>query len=245
MFGMPRSALAALKATPECHLRMPVANQETKMTEPNLFQEIQADLDRQKWQQRWQRHGVLVISCALAIVVGTAAMSAWHARTSDRQQRVTAGLISVINQAGDDKIKAQALEDFAHKNHATVQAVFAELQAAAMAAKDGQTDEAVALYDEVAHDPKADDTFRQFGELMSVKVQMDHGDPAKLAERLTPLIADNAPWRFTALEYQGYLFLRAGNPTKARQIFLNLSRDATAPQTLSARAGDMLHSLAE
>jgi hypothetical protein len=216
------------------------------MTHDNLFQEVEEDLERQKLEALWKRYGGLVIAGAVVVVLATGAFTTWHSWRTKQEQTATAGLIAILNQAKPDPDKQiAALESFAQKNSRETQAVFAQLHAAAMAAKQGDTKKAVQLYDAVAADTKTDPAFRQFADLLSVQTQMDSGDPAALSLRLQPLTASDAAWRFTAMEYQGYLALRANDKNKARQIFTALSQDASAPRTLSMRAGDMLRLLAE
>jgi hypothetical protein len=86
---------------------------------------------------------------------------------------------------------------------------------------------------------------RQLADLLSVRAQLDSGDPAVLDKRLQVLAADGAPWRYTAMEFQAFLALRAGDKGKARKIFTQLSQDSGAPDSLSARAADMLRYLSE
>jgi len=216
------------------------------MTHDNLFQEVEEDLERQKLEALWKRYGGLIIAGAVAIVLATGAITTWHSWRAKKEQEATAGLIAIINQAKPDPDKQiAALESFAQQGTNKTQAVFARLYAAADAAKEGKRDQALQLYDVVAADTKTDPAFRQFADLMAVQMQMDSADPAALSQRLQALTAPDAPWRFTAMEYQGYLALRANDKAKARQIFTALSQDASAPHSLSERAGDMMRLLAE
>jgi len=68
---------------------------------------------------------------------------------------------------------------------------------------------------------------------------MDDGDPVVLQKRLQPLLADNAPWRYSAMEDEGFLALRAGDKAKAKQVFTELAQDAGVPPGIAARATDM------
>jgi hypothetical protein len=211
------------------------------MTHDNLFQEVQEDLERQRLEKLWKRYGPLVIAAAVVIVVTTAGVTQWHEWQLKKEQKATAGLVSIMDQSkADPEQEIASLESFAQKSSEETQATFARLHAAALAAKGGKKDKALQLYDAVASDPKADPSFRQFADLMWVQTQLDSGDTAVLDKRLQPLTAPDAPWHFTATEYEGYVALRAGNKTKARQLFSGLAQDASAPRTLSDRAGDVL-----
>ena len=212
----------------------------------NIFQEVEEDLERQKLEALWRRYGPLVVVAAAAIIIATAATTAWHSWRDGQQQKATDQLIEILSAPNADPHKEiEALEHFAGGKPGETQATFGRLQAAAVAAKAGDQAKAVALYDVIAADQAADPAFRQLADLLAVQVQMDKGDPVTLQKRLQPLLADNAPWRVTAMEYEAFLALRADDKAKARQLFGELSQDADAPSSLRARASDMLRFVGE
>jgi hypothetical protein len=215
--------------------------------QPNtLFQEIEEDLNRQKMEALWKRYGVWVMAFAAAVILGTSGVTAWDSWRAQQQQTATAGLADILsNSAGDDSKEIEALETFASKNRGETQSALARLHAAALAAKNGDTKKAVGIYDELAGDTKADPAFRQLADLYSVQAQMDGGDPVALQLRLNPLMADNAPWRYATMETSAFLALHAGDKAKAKQLFIELSQDNGAPQTLAARADDMARFIGE
>jgi hypothetical protein len=213
------------------------------MTEHTIFHEIQEDLERQKLAAWWKRYGIWVAATALGIVLATAATTAYHSWKADRDQRLTAGLVTAEKPGATTVKSLDALQSFADDHKGAGQADIALLRAGAVAAEQNDTPKAMKFFDQVANDPKADPAFRQLGDLLSVQVQMDWGDAAALALRLQPLTAENAPWRFSALEAQGYLAIRTGDTAKAKQIFTDLSQDARAPKTMGTRAADVLRGL--
>jgi hypothetical protein len=215
------------------------------MTQENIFKEIEEDLERQKYEDLWKRYGIHVIAAALAIVLGTAGYNFWSDHVSKAHQSATGELEQILGETKADQAKqVQALQDFAERNQGQAQSAIARLHAAAVAARQEKKDEAIHIYDSVAADSKADTAFRQLADLLSVEIQIDSGDVAQLLTRLQPLITDQAPWRFTAMEYSGYLALRAGDKVKAKQLFTDLSQNATVPESLRDRAADILRLLA-
>lgn len=213
-----------------------------RMTEHNIFQEIQEDLQRQKIEALWRRYGMWIITGAAAIVLASAGLTAWDSWRAGQNQQATAGLIHLMDtKETDDAKKMAALEAFAQKNRGVSQATFAQFQAAALAVKNGKKDEAIRVYDAIAQDTQTDTAFRQLADLVAVQVQMDSGNAAELEKRLQPLMADKSPWRYTAMEYDAHLKLRLGDMAGARTILTQLSQDASAPKTLSARATDLLN----
>jgi len=213
------------------------------MTEHNLFQEVQADLERQKLEALWKQYGIWVAIVALGIVLATASSTAYRSWKTERDQQLTTGLLAATKANTDLAKSIDELQKFVDANPTTGHADIALLHAGALAVDQGDKTKAAAFFDKVANDTNADPAFRQLGDLLSVQVQMDNGDPTILAARLQPLTEERAPWRYSALEEQGYLALRAGDKAKARQIFADLSQDARAPQSIGARASDILRSL--
>jgi hypothetical protein len=213
------------------------------MTEPNLFQEVQEDLDRQRLEAVWKQYGGWVLAAAVAVVLGTAGSTAYRSWKAERDEKLTQALLDASKAGAEATKSIDALEKFASENPGTHHADFALLRAGAVAAEQNDKAKATQIFDTVAADENADPAFRQLGDLLSVEMQLDAGDAAKLSERLQPLTQEHATWRFSALEAQGYLALRQGDKEKARKIFTDLSQDLHAPQSIGARATDIVRSL--
>jgi hypothetical protein len=216
------------------------------MTQDNMFREVEEDLERQRYEALWKRYGIYVIAAVLTIVLGTAGNSYWQTYQEASHQKATGSLEEILGQNKTEPAKQiEALQAFTSTFHGQTQATFAALHAATLAAKQGKKDEAVKTYDALAADAGADHVFRQLADLLSVQLQMDDGDAVLLQKRLLPLMGDKEPWRYTAKEFTGYLALRAGDKIKAKQMFTDLTQDASVPASLGARAADMLKLLAE
>ena len=217
-----------------------------RMTEHNIFDEIKEDMERQKWEALWKNYGNYVLFLAVAIVLATAGFTVYHSWRTEKNQNTTAALMEIMKGSDNDRTKQiAALEAFAEKNHGDTQAAFAELHAADFTALSGNKEKAVQIYDTVAGDRSVDLAFRQLADLLSIQLQMDTAPAAVLEKRLQPLLAENAPWRFTAMEFEGYLAYQSGDKEKAKQVFTELAQNASAPQTLAARANDMLRYVSE
>ena len=215
------------------------------MTEHNLFHEVQEDLQRQQMEAMWKRYGIWVVGAALGVVLATAGTTAYHSWKAERDQRLTAELLAATKGGAGEAKNIEALQGFAAKpeNAGAAQAVFALLRAGTLAADANDKAKAIQIFDQVANDSTVDTAYRQLGDLLSVQMQLDSGDAAALSLRLAPLTEERAPWRFSALEEQGYLAIRAGDKAKARQIFTDLSQDTRAPHSMGLRATDVLRSL--
>jgi hypothetical protein len=57
-----------------------------------------------------------------------------------------------------------------------------------------------------------------------------------MENRLTPLMADNSPWRYSARELLGLAAYKAGKTSDARTLLMPLVMDQAAPQSINERA---------
>lgn len=213
------------------------------MTEPNLFQEVKEDLERQRLEALWKKYGFWVVLAAVGVVVSTASSTAYRSWKGDREMRLTEAHLAAAKPAVQPTESLASLEAFAAGIPGSGQGALALLRAGGVAMEQGEKARAIELFDKAAADAKTDPAFRQLGVLFSVQAQLDEGDPAQLSARLQPLTAPGAAWSFSALEAQGYLALRAGENEKAKEIFTALSQDDRVPQSLAARATDILRIL--
>jgi hypothetical protein len=210
------------------------------MIEHGLLQEIEEDLQRQKYEKLWKQYGHLVLAAALAIVLITAFISGWRSWTAYSEHKATAGLLRLVEGKAEDKARQiEGLEAFARANPGAGQSVLARLNAAKIALKEGKTEQAVAIYDAMANDAGLETPFRQLGDLMSAQIQLDTSDPAALKARLMPLVAGGV-WRVTAKEFTALLDLRTGDKEEAKKFYTEITQDKESPESAIQRANDML-----
>ncbi len=213
------------------------------MTNQNLFQEVEEDLERQKLEALWKKYGFWVVLAAVGVVLSTASSTAYRSWKADRDMRLTSAFLSAARPLPDTSKNIEALQTFANENTKEGHASLALLRAGALALRRDDRPKAIEFFDKVAEDAHADPAIQQLGVLLSVQAQLDSGAPADLSSRLQPLTGNGAAWRFSAREAQAYLALRQKDVSKARQLFTDLSQDAEAPRSIAARAADILHTL--
>ena len=206
----------------------------------DIFQEIEEDLRRERGEKLWKKYGSYVVGVALGAVLTTAAYVGWQEYSARQRladgERFAAALDQV--RPGIETIGADALALTA-KDIGSGYAILARLNEAALRAEAGQGADAVAIYDSLSTDDDVEPLFRDLALLLSVMHQMDGGG-GDLIDRLAPLVADDNPWRHSALELSAMLAFRSGDRGQAKQIFSRLADDATTPQGLRSRAAEML-----
>lgn len=212
----------------------------------DIFREVDEDLRRDQFVKFWKRYGGIVVGAAVLVVAATAGNVGWkHWRTARMEER-TAVLSQALSKLRpetegaqpDTKAAAEALSQAAGKlggGHA----VLARLYEAGLRARNGETDQAIALYEQVAGSADAEQSLRELATLLSVQQQVDTGDAKALRVRLEPLLKTGNAWRASASETAGLLAVRVGDKAEAARLFKEASEDAGAPQALRARATEL------
>ncbi len=208
----------------------------------SLFREIEEDLRHERFAKLWKRYGNYVIGAAFAVVLSVAGYQGWRAYDIATRQSDGERFAEALKLAGDNQTQA-AEEAFAGLAADATRgyALLARFQEAALLAKGGER-AAAAAYEDLAADSGVDAVYRDLAVILGALHEMNGtgAGAGDLSNRLAPLTADGNPWRHSAKELTAVLAARAGNRTKARELFTALAADVTAPQGIRARAGEML-----
>lgn len=207
----------------------------------DLFQEVDEDVRRERYQELWKRYGNFVVAGAVLIVAATAATVGWR-EYKDRQNQAQAQRFLAameLSQRGDEAAARSGFAELAGDAGAGY-ATLARLQEAALLAKTGDVDGAVKLYEQIASDGRVDQVFREFATILIVQDTIATAEPSKLGQLLAPLLNDKSPWRHSAMELSALLAQRTGDGAKAKEYYTKLADDLTAPQGMRARATEML-----
>jgi hypothetical protein len=209
-------------------------------TDDHIFDEIEDDLRAERYAKLWKAYGKYIIAALAILVVAVAGYQGWRAYDikvrSEQSDRFADALTLLADKKPADAQKAfAALADEAGTGYRFL----ARLRAAAAAAENGEAANAQKLYDAIAADSGLDRLYRDLATLLSVLTGLDTGDSAALRERLTPLMADDNPWRYSAKETAALLDIRAGNRKQAYDLLDALAKDAAAPQGIRMRAAEL------
>jgi hypothetical protein len=207
----------------------------------SLLREIDDELRHEKYAKLWKKYGNYVLTLAVLLVVGVAGYQGWRSwdlkTRTEQSDRFLAALdlrTSGNLQAARDALAG--LADDAGKGYATL----ARFQEAAVLENLGDRKGAIALYGSLSNDGSVPESFRQLAVILGAMLELDSADPTALTERVAPLTAAGNPWRFTALEITALAAVRSSNMDRAREIFTQLSSDASTPQGIRGRAAEML-----
>lgn len=210
----------------------------------DIFTEVEEDLRRERAKRLWDRYGWIVTVVLVLAVAGTGGFQAWRWYEAREAANASARYLAAA-RAVEDERAGPALEGFAGlvQNAPAGYRLLARFQEAALHARAGQTETALALWAQIERESGTPEPYRELATLMSVMHQVDSGDPAALSARLTPLDRPDGTFRFSARELQAALAERQQDRAHATAILRSLAEAADAPVALRSRASEALTAL--
>jgi hypothetical protein len=202
-----------------------------------LLREVEEELRRERLEKIWKDYGTYILGAAAAIVVGVLGFKYWEshqlAAAQDTGARYEDALI-LLNEKKDGSAEKE-FEKIAVDGAGGYRAL-AQLQLAGALAKQGKKAEALSTYETLANSAGADQMLREFAKVQAAGLRLGEADFTEMENRLTPLMADNSPWRYSARELLGLAAYKAGKTVEARTLLTPLFIDQATPQSISERA---------
>ncbi|MEO0636046.1 MAG: tetratricopeptide repeat protein [Pseudomonadota bacterium] len=206
-----------------------------------FVREVNEELRRERMKTAWSRFGPLIIGVALLIVVGVAGnqfYKFWTESTAARNGDAFATATALMEE-GSGEAGLEALSQIAAEGTDEYKAL-AQLRIGNARAQEGETDEALALFNEVAGSGGVPDFLRDFAILRAGQVMVDTASFEEVSAKLTPISGDGSAYRFSASEAIGLAAFKAEKYDEARERFEALVSTRGAPRALAQRANIML-----
>jgi hypothetical protein len=205
----------------------------------DIFQEVEEDVRRERYEQLWKKYGNYVIAAAAVLVIAVGGWQAWSAYDSSQRQAVSDQFEAALKVAQSGKA-ADAEAQFAElsKSGYTGYATLSKFNLVGVYLAQGQRDPAVTLLRELTG--SADDVVSSVARLRLAWLEADARPRAEIQMILEPLTAAESPWRFAAAEVLAYAELKSGSRPQAENDYLNLSQEPLAPPGLRQRASAIL-----
>ena len=201
-----------------------------------LFREINEELRREQFAKLWEKYGVYIIAAASLIVAFVGGFKFWESRQLSLAQESGAQYEAAIQLENSAKTEeaAKAFQAIAEGGPSGYSAL-AELTLAGTQIKAGRPKDALAVFEKLAADPKADPLLTSFASLQAASLRLGEADYAEMQNRLNPLIGDQGAWRYNAREVLGMAALGAGKLDEARTALSPLLADPLVPETTRER----------
>ena len=204
------------------------------MSDESLFREVDEEVRQEQLKKLWDRYGNYVIALAAGVIIAVAALKGWQYWELKQSEAAAATYANALKLIGENK-RGQADDALKTISYAGF-AQIAKLRRAANLATEGKSDEAIALYDEVAADAGADPAARDLARIRAGYLLADKLAPAELIKRLGALDNDQSDWRGAAREIFALAAYRTGDYAMADRYANAILADGDVPLSLRQRA---------
>lgn len=212
----------------------------------SLLREVEQELRRERLEKFWNKYSGVVVAATAALVLGIGGYS--YMRNTRIQAAEAAGAafskaMAISGETAKTADKLAALEAIA-KSESGGYATLAKLHIAGAKARSGKRDEAMAVFNEIAGDSKADPLLRDYAKLEAATLDMGKASFTETKNRLTPLTEGNGAYRNTANELLGVAAYKAGDYEAARGYLEPLLIDPDASRDVQDRIKIVLGEIA-
>lgn len=213
-------------------------------TDTSLIREIDEELRQEHYSKLWSQYGKHVIGAAILLVASVAGYKGWQtydiSSRSEMAERFSLAVTDELNGNLNEANQAYTtLEAEASGGYETL----ARFRAASTLSQQGDRTGAAIAYKALANDTGIDQPYRDLATLLGVMNDLDSADPIDVVSRLTPLMEEDNPWRFSARELSALASIRNGDQQKAIEALNQLVSDAATPASMRSRAQETLNVL--
>ena len=193
--------------------------------------------DLESYAQNYGKQTVAVIGAGLLAFAG---FLYWQNQQDGALQVESETLVGSIDQvqAGNLKTGFDQLEELAGSGKGAASAN-AQLLRGAIAAQEGRSEEAAALFSGLADNESAPQELRDLARIREVANSFDTMEPADVIAKLKPLAAPGQPFFGSAGELVAMAYLEQGNEDEAGALFAALAKDEDVPESLKSRSRQM------
>ena len=211
-------------------------------TDESLFREVDEEVRQDEYKKIWDRYGKHFTTLAILAVAGVAAFQGWHYYQTKQAEDAGAVYFAALKKAADGKTD-DALSALAAVNHSGF-GQLAALQSAALLAKKGDAEKAVAAYDAFAANATNDPALADLARIKAGYILVDTATPDQLLPRLGKFDKDGVVWRQEAREIFGLAAWRVKDYAMADRYIQALYTDAEATPSMKQRAQIMIQLIA-
>ena len=213
----------------------------TKAAEDDaLMREVDDAVRGDQYRHIWENYGRYIIG---AVVLGLAIFAGvlfFGQQSEGDREKNSEVLVQSLDQleAGNLEQADESVAPLAEDGRGGAQAQ-AQMLRAGIALEDGRSEDAIALFEQVAANSDAPDAIRQLAELRAVVTAYDTLKPSVVVTRLTPLAQEGEPFYGSAAEVVAMAHLDAGDQKKAAALFAEIAQNEDVVETIRGRARQM------
>lgn len=211
----------------------------------SFIREVNEELRSDQFRNAWRRYGKLVIGLAVLIVVGTAGYRGyeyWQSSQSSKAGDQFLAALTLAKEGKSDEAAAalKALEEEGYGSYS----VLARMRAATVQAEKGDKAAAIAAFAAIGKDASVPQVIRDVAHMRAAWLLIDDGTYEQVSAEVEALATPRDAFRHSAREALGLAAYKAGDMTKAREWFEQITEDNETPANIAKRAQMMLESIA-
>lgn len=211
------------------------------MSDDSFFREVNEEIRQEQARALWDRFGPIILVLAALVVLATAGYVGWQYWRETRAGSAGDAFQQALQLAKDGKndealAALKAIEDDGHGAYP----VLARMRAAGVMAETGDAAGALAAFDAIAADSRADISLRDISKLRAALLLVDTGSYGDVAQRAEALAQQTNPLRNSAREALGLAAWKEGNAADANKFFEDIAADIAASDSQKQRANLML-----
>lgn len=201
-----------------------------------FLREVDEALREEQLVTAFKRYGKPVGAAIVAGLLALAGYLWWdNTQKADAAQRSERMIVAMERiEAGSTEAGMKDLQLLAKDSNPGTRAV-ALLELAGIAAKTGNTPDAIKRFAAVAADASLPQAFRDLATLREVTLRFDTMKPEDVVARLKPLAVPESAFYGSAGELVGMAYLEMGKPQEAGALFAKIGQDKNVPKSLRSR----------
>jgi hypothetical protein len=200
------------------------------------FQEVDDAVRQDNLKLWWKRWGSWVVAAAVLAVVGVAGFVGWRQYDASQRAAASSAYSAALAKVESDKAAARAELNKQAENAPSPYNFLAALAAAQL--QDKPVDQ-VASLDAVA--PRLPPELSDLALVMAGFRSIDAGKLEEEVGKLGAIGQGDRPFRTSVIELQALAAVKKGDLKRAKELWTNITKDASAPQGALQRAQAMLN----
>lgn len=216
------------------------------MSDDSIFREVDEAIRQEQLKKLWDKYGLIVIAGAVFIIAAVGGYKAWVYWQGEQAKAAGSRFVGGLTQIQDGQ-QTQAQEVFKSlaEDGPSGYRTLSQFQLAALHVKEGRTDDAVKLYNELASRSGIGDALQSYAKLQIASLRIDQLSFDEMRAELDSLTATDNPWRHSARELLGLSAYKEKNVKVAERYFNIMLSDQQTPGNMRQRAEMMLALMAQ
>lgn len=203
----------------------------------SIFDEISEEVRYDKFFQFVKEHRSSILAIIAVICVGIVAGSAWHTKRKQHLELTTTNLFQELYLTG--KKSDAAIANLLENAPAEIKPLIALIKSGRILANNldnpSVTERDTAFADLLALSQKNDVDIIWKDLAILIYASYKPEPLGKILERLEPLMAENRPFRYSAIEQAAVIHMSAGEFDKAIELLTKITDSTEAPKTMKTR----------